>query len=107
MKSGWTWFVQASTAALAIATMVLLVERRPRIARYTCALQATLVVVGWGLAMDGHFVLPDVSVMSSVAHEPALPVFAVTFACGALLLVPAFWYLLRVFKLGRKPIDSE
>jgi cytochrome d ubiquinol oxidase subunit II len=99
MNSPWTWFVQLSTAALALTTMALLVKRRARLARYTCALQATLVVVGWGLAMDGHFVLPDVSVMSAVSHAPALPVFAVTFALGAVLLVPAFWYLLRVFKL--------
>jgi hypothetical protein len=40
--------------------------------------------------------------MSTVSYAPALPVFAVTLALGALLLVPAFWYLLRVFKLQRR-----
>lgn len=102
MSSGWSWFVQGATAALALSTAALLWVRRPRLARYTCALQAALVVVGWGLAMDHHFVLPDVSVSSSVTYAPALPAFAVAFGAGGLLLIPAFWYLLRVFKLQRR-----
>lgn len=101
MRSSWSWAVQLVTALLALTTMALLWKRRPRLARYTCALQAALVVAGWGLAMDRHFVLPDVSVMAAVSYAPALPVFAVTFAAGGLLLVPAFWYLLRIFKLER------
>jgi cytochrome bd ubiquinol oxidase subunit II len=102
MSSAWTWLVQVATAALALSTMALLWTRRPRLARYTCALQATLVVLGWGLAMDHHFILPDVSVASAISYAPVLPVFAIAFAGGALLLVPAFLYLLRVFKLSRK-----
>jgi cytochrome bd ubiquinol oxidase subunit II len=102
MSSAWTWLVQAATAALALSTMALLWTRRPRLARYTCALQATLVVLGWGLAMDHHFILPDVSVASAISYAPVLPVFAIAFAGGALLLIPAFLYLLRVFKLARK-----
>ena len=102
MRSAWTWLVQAATAALALGTMALLWRRRPRLARYTCALQATLVVVGWGLAMDQHFVLPDVSMSYAVTYAPALPAFAVVFGGGAILLVPAFWYLLRVFKHQHK-----
>jgi cytochrome d ubiquinol oxidase subunit II len=102
MSSAWTWLVQAATALLALSTMALLWVRRPRLARYTCALQATLVVLGWGLAMDHHFILPDVSVASAISYAPVLPVFAIAFAGGALLLVPAFLYLLRVFKLARR-----
>lgn len=98
MESTWTWLVQAATAACAVTTMLLLWVREVRKARYTCALQAALVVAGWGLAMNQHFVLPDVSVAYAVGHAPVLPAFAIAFGGGALLLVPAFWFLLRVFK---------
>ncbi len=98
MESTWTWLVQAATAASAVTTILLLWVREVRKARYTCALQAALVVAGWGLAMDQHFVLPDVSVAYAVGYAPVLPAFAIAFGGGALLLVPAFWFLLRVFK---------
>jgi hypothetical protein len=78
--------------------MLLLWVREVKMARYTCAIQAALVVAGWGLAMDRHFVLPDVSVEYAIGFAPVLPAFAVAFGGGALLLIPAFWFLLRVFK---------
>ena len=98
MESTWTWLVQAATAAAAVTTILLLWVRERRMARFTCAAQAALVVAGWGLAMDRHFVLPDVSVAYSIGFAPVLPAFAIAFGGGALVLVPAFWYLLRVFK---------
>ncbi len=102
MQSPWTWFVQLATAFFALGTIALLWVRRPRLARYACALQVALVVAGWGSAMDHHFVLPDVSVAYSIGYAPALPAFAIAFGGGALLLVPAFWFLLRVFKRHRQ-----
>ena len=98
MGSGWSWAVQAITADLALVTILLLWVRQPRIARYTCAAQAAAVVIAWGVAMDRHFILPDVSVDSAVSHLPVLRAFALVYAGGAVVLFPAFWYLLRVFK---------
>ncbi len=98
MESAWTWMVQAATAAAAVTTILLLWVREVRMARYTCACQAALVVAGWGLAMDQHFVLPDVSVAYSIGYAPVLPALALAFGGGAVVLVPAFWFLLRVFK---------
>src|SRR6185436_20066258 len=72
MGSGWSWAVQALTADLALVTILLLWVRQPKIARYTCAAQAAAVVVAWGVAMDHHFILPDVSVANSVSHEGVL-----------------------------------
>lgn len=102
MQSSWSIAAHIGTALLGFVNLLLLWYRRFRLARYSAALQVGLVVIGWGLAMDRHFVLPDVSVARSVTYAPALPVFAVVFACGALVLVPAFWYLLSVFKLERR-----
>jgi cytochrome bd-type quinol oxidase subunit 2 len=86
------------TADLALVTILLLWVRKPRIARYTCAAQMAAVVIAWGVAMDHHFILPDLSVVNSVSHAAVLPAIALVYAGGALVLFPAFWYLLRVFK---------
>ena len=39
---------------LALVTIVLLLVRQYRIARFTCAAQAAAVVMAWGVAMDRH-----------------------------------------------------
>jgi cytochrome d ubiquinol oxidase subunit II len=99
MRSTWTWAVQIGTALLALSTIYLLWIRRPRLARYTSALQVTLVVIGWGLAMDQHFILPDVSMAYAIAYAPVLPAYVIAVGVALVILTPAFWFLLRVFKL--------
>lgn len=101
MRSTWTWAVQIATAVLAFSTIYLLWVRRPRLARFTAALQVTLVVIGWGLAMDQHFILPDVSVEQAIGFAPVLKAYVITVAVALVILAPAFWYLLRVFKLEK------
>jgi cytochrome bd ubiquinol oxidase subunit II len=102
MRSTWTWAVQIATALLAFATIYLLWIRRPRLARFTSALQVSLVVIGWGLAMDQHFILPDVTVEYAIAYAPVLPAYVIAVVVALVILTPAFWFLLRVFKLEHK-----
>jgi cytochrome d ubiquinol oxidase subunit II len=98
LRSSWSWGVQAAAMGFALTTLHLLQSRHCRLARYTCAAQTALVVAGWGLAMDHHFILPDVGVVDAVTYAPALPVLAITLLVAAVILVPAFLYLLHVFK---------
>jgi cytochrome bd ubiquinol oxidase subunit II len=98
-RSSFTWPVQLGTAGLAVTTLVLLVRGRPAQARFTAAAQVALVVVGWGLAMDRHFVLPDVSLTTAGSHPEVLPALVVALGLGSIVLVPALYYLYRVFKL--------
>jgi cytochrome d ubiquinol oxidase subunit II len=103
MRSQWTWAVQVATALFAFATIYLLWTRRPRLARFTSALQVALVVIGWGLAMDKHFILPDVSVEYAIGYAPVLPAYVIAVVVALVILTPAFWYLLRVFKVEHEP----
>lgn len=100
-RSPWTWPVQGGTAAFAVATIALLVRRHPRLARYTVAGQVALVMMGWGLAMDGHIVLPDVSLTWASPHPEVMPALATALGLGSLILAPALVYLYRVFKAQR------
>jgi cytochrome bd ubiquinol oxidase subunit II len=98
-SSPWTWPVQGVTAALALSTIYFAVRRRARLARYSAALQVAMVVIGWGLAMDHHFVRPDVTIDTAGSRPEVLPSLVVALGVGALVLVPALYYLYRVFKL--------
>jgi cytochrome d ubiquinol oxidase subunit II len=97
-RSSWTWPIQGATAAFALASTLLLYRRRLRWARYAVAGQVGLVVVGWGLAMRGHFVLPDVTLARASANPEVMPALCLALASGSVVLVPALFYLYRVFK---------
>ena len=99
--SAWSWPVQVLTAISAIGAILALLRRRDRVARYAAATQVALVVLGWGLAMDHHFVLPDVSTQNAGSRPEVLPALTLVLVVGSAVLAPALYYLYRVFKLGR------
>jgi cytochrome d ubiquinol oxidase subunit II len=94
----WTWPIQLLTAAFAVASIVLLLRGRARPARYAAAAQVACVVIGWGLAMDRHFILPDVTLVNASTNPGIMPALAIALGAGSLLLVPALVYLYRVFE---------
>jgi cytochrome d ubiquinol oxidase subunit II len=102
LGSPWSWAVQVATAVFALATTWFLYRRVVRVARWTAAAQVASVVLGWGFAMDGHFVLPDVSLTNSGSHPEVLRALALALVAGSLLLAPALVYLYRVFKLTQR-----
>jgi cytochrome d ubiquinol oxidase subunit II len=97
-SSSWAGPLQGITALFAFATIGLLYERRMQWARVTAAGQVAMVVVGWGFAMRGYFILPDVSLARASAHPELMPALAVVVGLGSLLLFPALAYLTWVFK---------
>lgn len=99
----WFWGVQGAAAGSAGAVMLLLWKGRARIARWAVALQVALVVLGWGLAMDRHFILPDLGFAEAGSSAALLPALVLALAVGALLLIPALFFLYRVFKLPARP----
>jgi len=101
--SPWTWPIQGATALAAGATIALLATRRVRLARFTAPLQVALVVIGWGLALRGHFILPDMTLARATPHPEVLPTVTLAVACGSVLLIPALFYLFWIFKRGRPP----
>jgi cytochrome bd ubiquinol oxidase subunit II len=102
-SSTWTLPIQIATAAAALSTVALVHRSRFRTARFTVAIQVTLVVVGWGLAMDGAIVMPDVTVDNAGAVPEVLRALFIALGAGALLLAPALFYLFRVFKSPMPP----
>jgi cytochrome d ubiquinol oxidase subunit II len=102
-SSSWTLPVQFATAGAAVSTVTLVHRRRFRAARLTVALQVALVIIGWGLAMDGAIVMPDVTVDNAGAVPEVVRVLFVVLGAGAMLLAPALYYMFRVFKSSLPP----
>lgn len=94
----WTITIQVGAAASALITLALLWGHRPRWARFSVAAQVGLVVLGFGLAMHGHVVLPDLPVSAAGARTEVMAALPPALGVGALLLLPSLWFLFRVFK---------
>ena len=100
-RAQWSIPVQIATMLAACGAIAALVRRRFAVARIAVAAQIALVVLGWVLAMDGHLVLDAVPIDRAGAQaEVIVPVLWVL-ALGSALLLPALWWLLRVFKQSR------
>jgi cytochrome d ubiquinol oxidase subunit II len=99
-KSWWTWPLQIATALTASGAFYALWARRFRLARFCAAGQVTLILWGWALAQYPYLVEPDISIYNSGAPPATLRLVFMALIAGALLLLPSFYYLFRVFKGG-------
>lgn len=70
----WSWVLQSATAAAAITAFWALWRRRFRLARVAAALQASLIVVGWGASQYPYLVVPDLTVQNAAANGTTLAV---------------------------------
>ncbi len=102
LGSWWSLPLQAVTAAAAISAFVALITRRYQLARVAAAAQAALIVIGWGLAQRPYLVTPDVTLHGAAAPPATLAGVLVVLGSGALLLLPALYWLLRTFRLRRR-----
>ena len=94
----WSIPIQVLTFIAASGAIVCLWKQRMAMARTFVMFQVGLVVLGWGAAMDRHLVLPDVHVTAAGAVEPVLAFLPWVLLGDSVLLVPALWWLFRVFR---------
>lgn len=99
----WSLPVQAFTFVAACTALGGLVTRRFRLARAAAIAQVGAVVVGWGVAMDGHLFLPALPLAHAGAVGTVVRAVLAVLAVGAVVLLPALVWLLRVFKRPAGP----
>lgn len=96
--SAWAPALHALTATAAVAVVVALWRRRPGLARIAAALQVSLILWGWMLAQYPYLVPPDTTIEAAAAPRATLRLVAVGLAVGFAVLLPALYYLFRVFR---------
>jgi cytochrome d ubiquinol oxidase subunit II len=99
--SPWAWWLQLGTGLAATGAIWALWTRRFYVARTLAAAQVTLILWGWGAAQFPYLVEPTITIHSAAAPPVTLRLLLIALAVGALLLVPSFYALFRIFK-GRR-----
>jgi cytochrome d ubiquinol oxidase subunit II len=85
--------------ALAIGgTFVALQMRRYRVARLGAIATVALLLLGWGVGHYPMLVAPDLTLKTAAAPAATLRALVPIVLVGTALVVPALWWLLRVFK---------
>jgi cytochrome d ubiquinol oxidase subunit II len=87
-----------ATGLLAIAALAALAGSRFRLARMLAVLQVTLVVAGGAVSLFPLAVPPLLSFEAAASPDSVLRGTLILLACGAVLLIPAFAWLMWIFK---------
>jgi cytochrome d ubiquinol oxidase subunit II len=90
-----------STAASAAGAWYGILTRRVVWARRCAVLQVSLIVWGWALAQYPYLVVPSLTITNAAAPPQTLRLLLAALALGALVLLPSFYYLFRIFKSRR------
>ena len=93
----WSIPAQVATALAATVAIVALLRAKVAVARIAVMVQVALIVLGWGLAMDGHLLLPNLHVLDAGAEPIVLRSLPPVLIGGSVLFAPALWWLFRVF----------
>jgi cytochrome d ubiquinol oxidase subunit II len=106
-QSLWGIAAQGVTAMTGIAAIGFLWQTQYRRARVCAVGQVTVTIWTWALALFPHLVPPDLTIFNAAAPTATLQALVVALMAGALLLFPALYYLLRVFKQAAVFGESE
>lgn len=89
--------ILALAAAATVFTLYCLWKDHAHLARLGVGAQGLVVVLGWGAGMEGHLVRPDLVISTAGARPEVLAALLPALIGGGVLLLPALWYLYRVF----------
>ncbi len=98
IASSWTWPVQVATAVSASGAWYGIWTRRFELARICAILQVTFIFWGWALAQYPFLVLPTLTIANAAAPSQTLQLLVIAVLAGAVVLLPSFYYLFRIFK---------
>ena len=96
--SPWSRASALAVAALALAALGALFARRFRLARGLAVVQVLTVVVVFGVAQHPYLIAPDLRLADAAAPVATLQVLMGVMGAGALVLLPALYWLFRTFK---------
>ena len=97
----WVPLLLAATSLCAVGAIATLWRRDFRAARVFAIGQVALILTGWGVAQHPHLVIPDLTLEGAATADATLKLLAWVLGAGAVVLLPSFWALFRVFK-GRR-----
>lgn len=100
-EAWWSRAIEWGVAASAIAALTALWLHRVRVARLFAIIQTCGIVLGWGLAQYPYLIMPRLTLEGAAAPRPVLGWILAAVVAGTLLLLPALFYLMKIFKAER------
>jgi len=100
-QSAWAIPLHLLAAFSACGTLWCLWKRYFRPARFLCAAQVALVILGWAFAQYPYLVWPSITIAHGTAPETVLKQTFLVLLGGSVLLVPSFLYLFKLFGRDR------
>lgn len=104
----WTWSLIWATMLLALGALYFLSSRRYRLARFCAAGQVVLILCGWGAAQFPYLIVPTLTIEQAASDPRTLKLLLGALILGAVVLIPSFAYLYRLFGVVRpKPLIPD
>lgn len=94
----WSWPLQIATALAACGAWYGIWHRRFTMARRCAVLQVSFIVWGWALSQYPYLILPALTIGEAAAPSQTLRLLVLAIGLGAVVLLPSFYYLFRIFK---------
>ncbi len=96
--SGWGPLLIAASVILASVSGWAVLARRFALARLTAAAEVAVLLGGWALAQYPYLVVADIKFTDAAASPLMLKSALITYAIGAVFLIPSLFLLFSVFK---------
>lgn len=93
----WAIALIATTSGFATIALVCLWFRRFKLARLAAIGQASLILLGWSLALCPNLIVPDVTLENAAAPAVTLRLLLIVLIAGAVLLLPSLYFLFHLF----------
>jgi cytochrome d ubiquinol oxidase subunit II len=97
----WTWPLIWATTLLALSALFGLWSRRYELARFCAAGQIVLILLGWGAAQFPYLIVPTLTIQEAASDPRTLKLLVGALIFGAVVLIPSFGYLYRLFVVVR------
>lgn len=96
------WPLILASVLSGVGSLAALRRERYRTANFLAAAAVATVLLGWGVGNFPMLVPPEISIETSKAPDVVLWAMAGCISVGSLLLFPALWWLVRIFKSERR-----
>jgi cytochrome d ubiquinol oxidase subunit II len=90
-----------------IGSIVLLVRRRPGLARVAAALAVITVIWGWAVAQYPYLLQPGLTVQAAAAPDTTLRAMLISLLVGAALLMPSLFFLFALFRRSQPETNQR
>ena len=97
------WPVILVSLITGTGSLFALKSQRFQFANLMAASAVGSVIYGWGLAQYPYFIRHDILIEKSMAPDFVLWAMAICILAGSVLLFPALWWLMVIFKTSEQP----